>query len=86
MPAMMLMPSAMPRSLHGEGVGDDGQAVRHQQGAADALHDAQDDEEHGPARSRHRRCGPGDRRHREHGETGVVHADPAEDIADPAQV
>ena len=43
-PTMLLMPSAMPRWFGGKGVGDDRRRVREQAGAADALHDAEDDQ------------------------------------------
>ena len=76
----------MPRSLDREGVGEDGGGVGHQQRAADALHDAP----RRSATSRPRRRCPGrararSRRSGEDREAGVVHAHPAEHVAEAAE-
>ena len=80
--ATLLMPEGEPPLVGREGVGDDGAGVGGDEGAADALDDAHDDEPRGSRLPGH----PVDaQEHRADGEdekAQVVHADPAEHVAD----
>jgi hypothetical protein len=85
MAAIELTPSASPRSVGGEGVGEDRARVGEDQRAAHALPDAHQDQ---PERRRltvHPRDREQDREGGEDGEAEVEHPHPAVDVSEPAE-
>jgi hypothetical protein len=81
-------PMSRPRNepaTGGERVGQDRRRRRHQHRAADALHHPPADQPDGAAAQVERIERQRDRGHGEHREAGVVDADPAEHVAEPAE-
>jgi hypothetical protein len=78
-------PQRHPALVGGKGVGDDRRRVGQQAGAADALHDPEDDQEGRAGAALHPVDGQQQRGHRVDDEAEVVDLHPADHVAQPAE-
>ena len=85
MPAIWLMPMAMPRSCGGKASVSRAGAVGEEEGAADPLHHAKDQQLDAGLRAGARREDQQERAQREDGKAQVVQADPPEHVRDAAE-
>ena len=84
-PTMLLMPERHAALVGGKRVGDDRRRVGQQEGRADALHDAEDDQVDGPGAPGHPVDGQHQRGDRVDDEAEVVHLHAPVHVAEPPE-